>query len=60
MEEIITKEDVFKVEFNALQYYFKMGSPTLQQISMNKQAIFEGRKQISMFLRDPRMVFKQF
>jgi hypothetical protein len=35
-----------KSQFSILQYYFKMVSPSLQKISMNKQAIFEGRKQI--------------
>jgi hypothetical protein len=39
-----------KSQFNTLQYYLKMVSP----ISINKQAIFEGRQ---LFLRSPRMVF---
>jgi hypothetical protein len=37
-----------KLLFNTLPYYFKMVSPTLQYISLNKKAIFEGRKQISV------------
>jgi hypothetical protein len=43
--------DVFKITvFFSLQYYFKMVSPTLPEISMNKQAIFEGRKQFLLIL----------
>ncbi len=39
------------LQFITLQYYFKMASPTLQQIFMNKQTTFEDREQISLFLR---------
>ncbi len=42
------------------QNYFKMGSPTLQYIFMNKQAIFECREQIFLFLRGPRIFFSNF
>jgi hypothetical protein len=49
---------------HTLQYYFKMVSPTstFQEISMNKQAIFEDRTQILLFLRGLRIVldFWQF
>ncbi len=46
-----------KSQFNTLQYYSKMVSPTLKNIFINKQAIFEGLKLILLFLRGPRMVF---
>jgi hypothetical protein len=39
-----------KSQLNSLQYYFKMVSPTLPEISMNKQAIFKGPKQFLLKL----------
>ncbi len=47
----------YKSQFHTLKYDFIMVSPTLQEISVNKQAIFEGRKQIFLFLCWRRMVF---
>jgi hypothetical protein len=51
-----------KSHFNTLQYryYFKMVSPTIQQISMNKQAIFEGSQQILLFCRGSQIIFCNF
>ncbi len=40
-----------RVQFNTLQYYFKIVSLALQQAT-----IFEGREQI-LFLRGPQIVF---
>jgi hypothetical protein len=37
-----------KSQLNTFQYYLKMISSALQDILMNKQAIFEGRQQISL------------
>jgi hypothetical protein len=37
-----------KSQLNTFQYYLKMISSALQEIFMNKQAIFEGRQQISL------------
>jgi hypothetical protein len=37
-----------------------MVSPILQKISMKKQALSKGRKQILLFLLGPRMAFYEF
>jgi hypothetical protein len=37
-----------------------MVSPTLQEISMNKQTIFDGREQILLFLCGTQIVYHQF
>ncbi len=50
-EEIIIIVDVFKIavkKFFPILQYLKMISSALQEIFMNKQAIFEGRQQISL------------
>jgi hypothetical protein len=47
--EIIIIGVVFQFACNDLQYCVKMDSPTLYNISVNKQTIFEGRGQILLF-----------
>jgi hypothetical protein len=50
MGEIISIGYVFKIQFNTLQYNLKWSQYTPIDF-MNKQAIFEFRKQILLFLR---------
>ncbi len=59
MGEIIL-EMSSRLQFNTLQYHFKMVSPTFQEISMTKKTIFEVSEQILQFLRGPKIVFQQF
>ncbi len=51
MGDIIIIGDVFKMEvwYSPIQFY--NGLPSTRKISMNKQTLVEGRKQIYLFLK---------
>jgi hypothetical protein len=60
IEDIIILEMSSKSQFYTLQQYAKMFSATPLYMSNKNQNIFEGRRQILIFLHSPPIVLQQF